>query len=218
MTLEENFSLSVQECESIINQIKSVISGKVVLDREGLIEEIHVLSSPDRSPKQVVRDVESALMAKFGVLVDHKKISVAQMREQEEINIGGEVRPEVASVAVLLKGRNMEASVELLIGEQSYRGVATGPNTSTNQMRLVAQATVNSLESYLDGTCSIVTEDVKSFTLAGLPAVAVSVSLVTNIGEELLIGAVIIKNDEKVAAVKATLAAINRRMALLIGG
>ncbi|HWI55310.1 MAG TPA: hypothetical protein VNT57_06435, partial [Desulfobacteria bacterium] len=103
------------------------------------------------------------------------------------------------------------------IGGEIYQGTAIGPNTSSNQFRLVSQATVAALEDYLKGTCNIVTEDIKPFTLAGFPAVAAAVSLVTNIGEERLIGAVIVKNDEKEAAVKATLSAVNRRLALLLG-
>jgi len=75
---------------------------------------------------------------------------------------------------------------------------------------------LTALETFLKGTCNLVTEDIALINLAGRRAVAVSVSLVTNIGEERLIGAAFMNNDEREAAVKATLAAVNRRMALLL--
>jgi hypothetical protein len=43
-----------------------------------VVEEIHVLTSEELSPKQTVRNVESALLAHFDLAVDHRKISVAQ--------------------------------------------------------------------------------------------------------------------------------------------
>ncbi len=216
MTLENNAETDLNEYEKVIRQIKGVISARIVTDNRGDVVEIHVLSSSVRSPKQIVRDIESALMAKFGINVDHKKISVAQMQDEEAAALGTELRLKVHGVEVLLKGRIMESKVQLEIGGEIYQGTATGPNTSSNQFRLVSQATVAALEDYLKGTCNIVTEDIKPFTLAGSPAVAAAISLVTNIGEERLIGAVIVKNDDKEAAVKATLAAVNRRLALLL--
>ena len=43
----------------------------------GEVSEIHVLAQAGLSPKQVVRNVESALLAHLGVKIDHRKISVA---------------------------------------------------------------------------------------------------------------------------------------------
>lgn len=217
MTIDKNVNSAVDEYESMLRQIKGITSARIVSNDKGEIAEIHVLSGPDRNPKQVVRDIESALMARFGIKVDHKKISVAQMHSEEEVSEGVEFRPKLFGVTQLLTNRTIECSVQLEIGGEIYKGTASGPNTISNKMRLVSQATVAALEDYLKGTCNIVTEDIKTFTLAGQPAVAASVSLVTNIGEERLIGAVIVKNDDKEAAVKATLSAVNRRLTLLIG-
>ncbi len=40
-------------------------------------DSIHVLVMGATSPKQVVRNIECALMAQFGMRIDHRKISVA---------------------------------------------------------------------------------------------------------------------------------------------
>jgi len=202
--------------EDIIRQIKDVISARIVTDEAGEIAEIHVLSGSSRSPKQIVRDIESAFMAQFGISIDHKKVSVAQMQDDEAPGPMQEVRPKLVAVTVSSGGRKTEAKVELEIGGEMYGGIASGPSTANNKLRVIAQATVFAIESYMKGTCNMVTEDITRFLLAGRDAVAVSISLITNVGEERLIGSAFLNHDEREAAVKATLAAINRRMALLL--
>lgn len=216
MTSENSVNSKISDYEDIIRQIKDVISARIVTDEIGEISEIHVLAGSGRSPKQVVRDIESAFMAQFGVSVDHKKISVAQMQDDEEQRSLSEVRPRLVGVSVQSEGRKMEAKVQLGIGGNVFEGCAAGPNTANNKLRLIAQATVLALEDFFKGTCNLVTEDITVLTLARRQAVAASVSLVTNIGEERLIGAAFLNDDDREAAVKATLAAVNRRMALLL--
>jgi hypothetical protein len=54
-----------------------VISARIVASSNGAVDEIHLLTTTDVTPKQTVRNVESALMAHLGMRVSHKKISVA---------------------------------------------------------------------------------------------------------------------------------------------
>lgn len=216
MGVEKSPDNMVVDYEDMIRQIKDVISARIVVDSAGEIAEIHVLAGSARGPKQVVRDIESAFMAQFGVSIDHKKISVAQMREDDSLRPGSELRPKVTSITVLSKGRTMEARVQLGIGDEDFEGSASGPNTANNKLRLISQATALAIEEYMKGICNIVTEDITTIVLSRRPAVAVCIALVTNLGEERLIGAAFINDDEREAAVKATLAAVNRRMALLL--
>jgi len=216
MTPERGFNVQLSDYEEIIRQIKDVISARIVTDNTGEIAEIHVLAGSGRNPKQVVRDIESAFMAQFGIHIDHKKISVAQMQDEEGASSGIEIRPKVSSVTVLSGGRSTEAKVLLEIGGDIYEGTSSGPSTAINKLRVISQATLLALEAFLKGTCNLVTEDIALINLARRQAVAVSVSLVTNIGEERLIGAAFMNEDEREAAVKATLSAVNRRMALLL--
>ena len=48
--------------------------------RLGRIDELHVLVNPKRAPKQIARDIESALRAHLDVVLDYKKISIAQVQ------------------------------------------------------------------------------------------------------------------------------------------
>ncbi|MFY9188640.1 MAG: hypothetical protein WAO22_05195, partial [bacterium] len=69
----------VEEYELILRQVRDVVSVRVVLDDTNSIQEIHVLTGRSRGPKQIVRDIESVLLAQFNTPIDHKKISVAQL-------------------------------------------------------------------------------------------------------------------------------------------
>ena len=51
------------------------------IDGLGTVEEIHILTTTEVTPKQTVRNVESALIAHLGMRVSHKKISVATSDE-----------------------------------------------------------------------------------------------------------------------------------------
>lgn len=216
MAMAKSEEKMLSDYEDMIRQIKDVISARIVLNSAGEIAEIHVLAGSSRGPKQVVRDIESAFMAQFGVSIDHKKISVAQMREDDSLRPGPEIRPRVVSVNLLSGGRTTEARVQLGFGDDIIDGTASGPSTANNKLRLISQATALALEDYMKGICNIVTEDITTIVLSRRPAIVVCIALVTNIGEERLIGAAFTNDDEREAAVKATLAAVNRRMALLL--
>src|SRR6185437_11675220 len=52
---------------------------------QGEVSEVHVLTQNDMHPKQVVRNIESALMAQLGLKIDHRVISVAQTADVRPI-------------------------------------------------------------------------------------------------------------------------------------
>jgi hypothetical protein len=68
------------EVERLLCSLAGVVSARVVANPLGRLDEIHVLASPALSPKQVVRNVESALSAGLGIVVDRRIVSVAQIR------------------------------------------------------------------------------------------------------------------------------------------
>ncbi len=67
----------VSAAEELLSSLAGVMSSRIVTGGNGQLEAIHVLTSADVPPKQTVRNVESALMAHFGMKIDHRKISVA---------------------------------------------------------------------------------------------------------------------------------------------
>lgn len=214
-------SMKLSASEDMLRQVKGVVSAKVLTDSSGQVSEVHVLTTCDRNPKQVVRDIESVFLVSCGLVIDHKKISVAQLSDKESFTEGvhspnSYYRPRISGVTMLSAGRMVEARVLLQVGKDHFEGYTAGPGTASNRLRLVSQATLMALEKCLEGAGNFLTEDVSVITVSGSQAVICSVTFMTNAGEERLIGAAFVKNDVGEATVKATLSAINRRLDMLL--
>src|ERR1017187_8006230 len=82
--------LPLKKAEELLATLQDVVSARIVSDATGAIDSIHVLVMGTTSPKQVVRNVESALMAHLGIRVDHRKISVATTVKRPVSNPEGE--------------------------------------------------------------------------------------------------------------------------------
>ena len=80
MTSRRERSFESDEAERLLGALAGILSAHVVTDATGRLVEIHVLATPDLHPKQVVRNVESALSAGLGLPVDRRIVSVAQIR------------------------------------------------------------------------------------------------------------------------------------------
>jgi hypothetical protein len=78
------------EVERLLCSLAGVVSARVLANPLGRLDEIHVLASPALSPKQVVRNVESALSAGLGIVVDRRIVSVAQIRRDAIDPFGSE--------------------------------------------------------------------------------------------------------------------------------
>jgi len=84
MELGSTPAVTITELEGSLNQIAGVRAVRIVASPDGRIEEVHVLGLPGKAPKQLVRDIESALMALYGIAIDRRLISIAQIGVAEE--------------------------------------------------------------------------------------------------------------------------------------
>jgi len=71
--------LPIERAEELLLTLPGVLNVRIVAGPSGEVSEVHVLTTTEVSPKQTVRNVESALLANLGMRVSHKKISVASM-------------------------------------------------------------------------------------------------------------------------------------------
>ncbi|WP_258360799.1 hypothetical protein [Moorella sulfitireducens (nom. illeg.)] len=216
---EEKQVTEVAAYERVICQIKDVLGARLVTAPDGSIGEIHIMAGSNRSPKQIVRDVESALLIQLGVTVDHKKISVVQVDERE---MPGEVAEErlpyraagisLRVVSINLFTRGLEAEVTVELGGRPdgdvYQGFASGPNFPSHHLRLVAEATLNAVEKASLGKWRLALEDLALVEVAHRRAAVCVIVLVRREGYEYLAGVSLIKGDERRAAAEAVLKAI----------
>lgn len=84
--------LPIQRAEELLATLPGVISARIVASVSGAVEEIHILTTTDVTPKQTVRNVESALIAHLGMHVSHKKISVATSSDDGQRGVRNDVR------------------------------------------------------------------------------------------------------------------------------
>ena len=75
----------MKRVENLIASLTGVLSARVMVTPLGEVSEVHVLTTSDVQGKQVVRNIESALMAQLGLKIDHRKISVAQTADVRPI-------------------------------------------------------------------------------------------------------------------------------------
>jgi hypothetical protein len=135
---------AIEECEKLLSQVRDVVSARIVADNEGTIREIHLLAGDNRSPKQIVRDIESVFMAHFGMNIDHKKISIAQLDGREAKKQDGK-RLRFTGLTFTSAGPKAEIKVNLQYGDGRFEGVFTGPRSRHNTLRLIANATLGAV-------------------------------------------------------------------------
>ena len=76
------------ELEIELCRIPEVTAARIVVNDQGRPTEVHILASPEKHAKQVVRDIQSVAMASFGVDLDRRVISVVQLEGQERVVVG----------------------------------------------------------------------------------------------------------------------------------
>ncbi len=70
--------LPLRRAEELISTLPGVLSVRIVPGDTGAVGEIHVLTTNEVAPKNMVRNIESALMAQLDLRIDHRKVSIAQ--------------------------------------------------------------------------------------------------------------------------------------------
>ncbi|HZJ56917.1 MAG TPA: hypothetical protein VFD89_01615 [Clostridia bacterium] len=196
--------------EVLINKIPGVISSRFVANQGGEIIELHVLADIYRSPKQLVRDIQSAMLTTYNLKIDHKIISIAQI--EDDLIGPREHRFNLHYVKVLSEGPKSQVEVILLKDGESFLGMAQGGNSLGSRIRLISEAALNAIQNALDIEYVFILGDITPVYVSDKKAYMVTVSHLFELGEELLCGCCIVTKDESETVVKATLDAINRRI------
>lgn len=200
----------LEQFQQLLNKIPGILSSKIVSGDGNAITEIHILSDMRRAPKQISRDVQSALLARYNQPVDHKIISIAQIDEGTWMD--SSFRLCISSIQLSTQPGRIEAKVVLAKEDQTFEGSAISGNSMKGRYRVIAEATLNAVHQFLNRYYLFVLYDTIQFSIGDRSAVATAVLHFGEVGEECLSGSSIIKNDENEAIVRATLDAINRRL------
>lgn len=152
----------LRQVEQLLLGLEGVNSIKLVSDGHGGIDEVHVVGAPAVGPKQIVRNIESALLAEFGLQIDHRKISVAQVQAPDisaeqaatKEEPGVATKPEEARRLLLdgleverKAGDRVECRISLQSGEDTYVGAADGPDFARSRLEVAARAVLDALNA-----------------------------------------------------------------------
>ena len=196
--------------QELICRLEGVQAAQVVFAENGMPCEIHVLAGPEKSSKSLVRDIQSALTAQFGVQVDHRIISVAQL--SEGLVPRGDFRLAHTGLEIKSAGGRVSASVTLARGCDTYTGHGESANTPFARRRCVSEATLAAVNRAAGETCFELAS-VDAVTLAGQGIVVTQVYSLRD-GQRLL-GSAFLNEDPDNAAVHSVLSAVNRRLSVL---
>lgn len=210
------------ELEDSLRQIPGVRAASVVTGPDAVPTEVHVLATPGKPAKQVVRDVQSLALARYDIDIDHRIVSVVQIGDEEPgadvAVVGGDdagrepvVRPAIAAIMVRSGQGLTEASVTLNAGNQVFEGKAQGPAGHSHRSRIVALATLDAVDDLLGQTCEVESSTVVS-TGSREVALTVLTLMVPRTGEQVLTGAAVVRGDEADATARSVLAALNRQL------
>ena len=206
---EARNNVALDEVESALSRIPSVTAARIVTNPNGRIAEVHVLARRDRAPKQLVRDVQSVVLASFGMELDYRTVSVVQLDDPLIEGDQSSRQPRVALVRLNseVRGHSTEIRVHVSAGDQEHIGNVSGPASSG--MRLVARAVVQAVSALVGDSALDV--DFADILAAGEYSVAVAVlRLATNKGDQVVSGSAVVRKDSNDAMARASLSALNR--------
>jgi hypothetical protein len=210
----------MKRVENLITALTGILSARVVVTPLGEVSEVHVLTKSDVQPKQVVRNIESALMAQLGFKIDHRKISVAQTADVRPIEALQEEAISERSKRRVVVFKNLEVRpserpqrvlvrVKLAFGETESQAEELGTDTARNRMEAAARAAATCLDDLLPDN-SIALEGAQIIEAFDRKFVLVAVHGLGGREAQLLTGTCEIRESAERSAVLAVLDATNR--------
>lgn len=221
--------------ESELKKIAGVKNARII-GTDGP-EEIHVVATATRSPKQVVRDVQSLAAAGYGLPIDHRIVSVVQLEEadpppppstikldqapvEEPVTVGAPARhedrrPILERVVLGTRGNAgwVEVGLKWPDGTETEGSGTAGPSRDT-RARGAAKAVVKALEPILgDRGIELELDQVIIHRMDSADSVFVRATFFEGGSAIPVVGSALVHDDVASAAVRALLHAVNRKLA-----
>lgn len=200
--------------EAEISRIAGVRTARIIGDDAP--REIHVVADTSRSPKQLVRDIQSLSSAGFGISIDHRIVSVVQLAEEgaAEVAVGESHRPALDRIVFAQKGDRGWVRVGLTWPDgSSTEGTGAAGSTRDARARAAVQAVQRAIEPVLEMLgAAIDVEQVLIQQTGPRDSVLVHLLYFEDGVETPLVGSAIVPDDVASAAARAMLQALNRKL------
>ncbi len=209
----------LRNLEDELCRLGGVLAVRIVGDRSGRPVEVHVLSDQSKPPKQTVRDIRSVAHTMFGIELDHRIVSVAQLDTNDaDAPVGivlpaNENRVKVAGVHADTDGYRVEIRVTLVHDERDHVGFAEGSVAAVARPQLVATATLDALRQIEPAADAIHLASAEVSRSGSNRVALVTVVYVEPPMELFVSGSAIVRRERDEAVARALLDATNRRIA-----
>jgi hypothetical protein len=197
------------DLEREINKLDGVTSARV-LSTGAEIDEIHVIAPRGRTPKKVVRDIESLLLVRFGIRVDHRKISVVQVGQEAAPSLVPS-RPQIHKIEKVPSGEGMGVCVEISVNGSFISGIGSHL-AHESELHASSRALINSIDKLLNTQGALALQDVSVLEVSDQRIVLAVLSWTVEGQEKILVGATVERGDPLEDAARATLDAVNRKL------
>ena len=219
------------EFESDLAKVPGVKSARVVGNGEP--SEIHIVASSERTPKQLVRDVQSLAMAGYQLSIDHRIVSVVQLEDDAPGASSAQgATPDAATNGHSSAGQRPVISYIILVNDEYGRRVDLGikwPDGSSSggvgqlgaskqgRARAGADAMVQAVNTKLAEAGMTADLDHVFLVAAsdGTEVITVRLSLSEGGRYQMLLGSANSDGDLVAGAARATLHALNRKLSSL---
>lgn len=223
----------LDQLEAEVRKIAGVKNARIVGAEAP--EEIHIVATATRSPKQVVRDVQSLAAAAYGLPIDHRIVSIVQLEEAEPppppstIKLDPEPQPEpvMAETAahhdrrpvldrVVLGSRGHTGWVEVSLkwpdGTETD-GSGTAGSSRETRARGAARALIKALEPVLrERGAELELDQVLIHRMDSADSVFARATFFEGGNVTPVVGSALVHDDVASAAVRALLHAVNRKL------
>lgn len=204
-------TVNYRELEETLTRLESVDAVRVV-NQGNTITEIHVIAASDKPSKQVARDIQSLAMARFGLPVDHRVISVVQI-SPHRTDASSPARAALRGIAESPNGNRTTIEVSLLHDDEERVGTVTGPAVASARLRLVGEATIAAVEETFKDTPPMALDAIAHTRVGTRDVMVAVVAAAGNRGaEDITVGSASVGGNPDEAAVKAVLNALNRKL------
>lgn len=205
----------VRRAENLLTSLEGVLSARVVTTPLGEVSEVHVLAQAGLAAKQLVRNIESALLAQLGLRVDHRKISIAQTADVKPIetldrhavrerSLQRTILYEAISLSPARRPQRSLVQVVLTCEGKPEGAEEEAPDTMRGRVEAAARATVAVLDRLLTRG-SMLLEGARVIQALDREVVFVTVQAINGRDAVLLTGTAEVRQSPERAAVLAVL-------------
>lgn len=213
--MDEHTRIDLGDVEAALCRLPEVTAVRIV-DDAGRPTEVHVLARPGKAPKQIVRDIQSVALARHGLELDRRIVSVVQLDDEpvhEATTSEPPPRPAIEGITAEASGLRTLVRVSLDVEGTEAIGFSEGSIASTARHRLVASATLDALRQLVPAAECLDVESAQVVRIGIHDVAVVTIVAVVPPDEQMISGSAVVRfHHDEDAVARAVLDATNRRL------